>query len=138
VRADKFQKGRGYALYYNHAGLSTIPICLLGLLKPGDKFVVHDVRDVIAGMRGASGSPVIGTAAAPATLPPDGIVSFPNTQVTDPAPSGSLQGVGEETAVVATAPTFNAFLIQRIAPATVTHEVELRTNVVAMQDSWSE
>lgn len=138
VRADKFQKGRGYALYYNYESLSAIPICLRGLLQPGDKFVVHDVRDVTAGMRGAAGSPVMGTAADPLTLPADGIVNFPNTQVADPVPSGALQGVGEETAVVDTAPLFNCFLIQRIAPAAVTHDVEQRTALVALQDSWGE
>jgi hypothetical protein len=125
-RADKYQAGRGYAIYFNHAGLSTIPICLLGLLQPGDQFVAHDIRDTLAGMRGQSGTPVIGTAAAPATLPPDGIVNFPNTQVAEPAPTGALQNVGLEVPAPDTAPTFNVFLIQRIAPRLVTHEVEQR------------
>jgi hypothetical protein len=122
VDAGKYQKGRGYVIYYNHPSLGSIPADLspLGIQK-GDSFVVHDIRDTLAGMRGQGGSPIIG----PITW--DGLpISLPNTQLSDTVPSGALQGVGQEVAAPATAPLCNVFLVQRIAARAITHENEQR------------
>jgi hypothetical protein len=111
IPTTKYESGRGWVLYYNHAGLSSIPFNPADFgIGVGDTFVVHDMRNVWAGMGGQAGTPVLGP------LVWNGLpVNLPNTQIADPVQTGSQWGVGDETAPPATAPDFNVFLVRRTA-----------------------
>jgi hypothetical protein len=111
IGADKYSYGRANCCYYNFQGLSRIPFNLGLTLIPGDKFKVHDFRDPLGTPIDVFDSPAGGSVVTTYT---GGLVYFPTTQVADPVMSGSNWGVGVETAPPATAPFFNAFIVEAI------------------------
>ena len=123
IPTTKYEAARGHVIYYNYAGLSSIPFNPgdLGLVI-GDTFFVHDVRNVWAGVGGQPGTPVVVTggviaASGGAFIWTGGNVNLPNTQISDPVQTGSQWNQGWwETSPPATAPNFNAFLVRRTVP----------------------
>lgn len=110
-RADRYQPGKAWLAYLNYASLSTIVVPdaqLREVLHVGDVYVVHDVRDVWAGVGGEAGTPIIG----PVRYDGKGI-SLPTTQLAHPTISGGQPGIGHELAPPDTAPFFNTFLLRR-------------------------
>jgi len=115
IPVTKYSPGRAHVVYYNYANLANIPIAagqLGSILNVGDTYVVHDVRNIWAGMGGEAGAPVLGP-----TVWNGADVNLPNTQLATPVMSGSQWGIGNETTPANTAPFFNAFLIRRTAVA---------------------
>lgn len=112
IKADKYETGRGWIVYYNYGNLTNIPVDLSSVLAVNDIYVIHDVRNIWAGMSGQGGSPVIG----PSTYA-GGTITVPNTQLSDPAVVGGQPGIGFEVNPPATAPRFNAFLVRKVGHA---------------------
>lgn len=111
VKANKYEAGRAHIVIDNFAGLSQIPVDLSPILNQGDTYIVQDIRNWNAGVKGQAGSPVIGP-----IVYNGGTVNFPNTQIADPAVSGGHAGVGQEIAPPATAPQRNVFIVIRTIP----------------------
>ncbi len=113
VKADKYDPGRAWLGYYNYHNDNPIvvsPSLISAILGVGDTYMIHDVRNVWAGIGGQPGAPVIGPVVWGGAA-----INLPNTQLADPVMTGSQWGIGNETAPPATAPFFNVFLLRRTA-----------------------
>lgn len=112
IPRTKYEDGSCWVVYYNYGNLANIPVDLSSILAVNDIYVIHDVRDIWAGMSGQGGTPVVGPATYTGAL-----VNVPNTQVADPAVTGAQPGIGNEVNPPATAPVFNTFLVRKTGHA---------------------
>jgi hypothetical protein len=104
IPTKKYEQGRGHVCYFNWAGLSTIPVDLSTILNVNDAYAVYDARDLV--------NPVLTGIYA------GGTVDFPTTQKADPTPVGGSLHTPD-----ATAPFFNAFVVQQTGSTVVSGPV---------------
>ncbi|HEY8833259.1 MAG TPA: hypothetical protein VIM21_12220 [Gemmatimonadaceae bacterium] len=94
VRNNRYESGRAFVTCWNWTGAATVSVDLSRTLKPGDKFQIHNVFNVL-------GAPVVtGVYTGKA-------VSIPQQALTPPAP------IGYPAPPAMPDNTFNVFLVER-------------------------
>ena len=98
VRPNRYEAGRAHVAVVNYTGLSSVDVNVSGVLRAGDRYVVHNVQDLW------------GAPAASGVYRGGELISLPMRGVAPPPPLGRRT----PREPVRTGPRFDVFLLTRI------------------------
>lgn len=99
VRPNRYEPGRAHVAVVNYTGLSSVDVSVSGILRAGDRYVVHNVQDLW------------GAPAASGIYRGGDRISLPMRGVAPPLPLGRRT----PREPVRTGPRFDVFLLSRVA-----------------------